>query len=350
MLAANLLVYVPFRNTPDILYRNYDGPFYMYVAKTLYHMPSEAVFDEPLKNKYYASHLPAYPILIRLVKVLTGASYPVAMLLATTLSSMAAGILFYHLLRAWNLVLSPFWTSLLFCFFPPRWLLYHSVGASEPLFLCFIFAAFLALKNHKDWLVVLFITCASLTRIMGVLLIPCFIIIYAQRKEFKKIPLVCISLIGLSSLFSIYYYEFGDFFAYFRYNLQDKGMIQPYPFEVFRFYASKVNFHSTELYFMLYAVYGIGAILLWEKREFFIYSAIYLVFTCFIFHFDLPRHLIPLAPFALLVAFDSYLSKPAFKIVLVPILLYLGYVYVWGWLPYPLLPERGFHQLLLELR
>ncbi len=350
MLLANLLVYFPFRNKMDIVYRNYDGPFYMYLAKTLYSIPEDPKFDDPLDKTYYASHLPAYPVLIRAMTLFTGGNYPIAMILASALSSIGAAILFYNLLKAWNLVACPFWTSVLFCFFPPRWLIYHTVGATEPLLLFFSFAAFLALRRKNTWLVALCILFASLTRIMGILLLPVFFTIYVLRKETKAIPVLLLSVLGLFGLFLFYHFEFGDFFAYFRHNLYQKGMINPYPFEAFRLYASKINFHTSELYLLLYAIYGMGTILLWKHKEFFVYSFVFFVFACFIYHFDLPRHMIPLAPFAILVAFDSHLSRIAFKILLAPLLIYLTYAYVWGWLPYPLLPEEAYKNLLMELQ
>src|SRR5437773_1929976 len=79
----------------------------------------------------------------------TGGHLPAAMMLATLATSVLAAVLFYEVLRQWDLVRSPLWTAVLFSFLPPRWLIYHSVGATEPLFFCCVFGVFLAYRKDR---------------------------------------------------------------------------------------------------------------------------------------------------------------------------------------------------------
>src|SRR5262249_13111471 len=146
--------------------RYWDGPPYLYVAKTLYQVPEDHPFvPYDLPRAYFANHLPLYPLLVRALTPLALGSYPAALLLATLATSVAAAVLFYELLVRWQLVASPLWTAPLFCVLPPRWVIYHAVGATEPLFFCCVFAAFLALRAERPWLVLLASLAASLTRI-----------------------------------------------------------------------------------------------------------------------------------------------------------------------------------------
>lgn len=346
MLVSSLMVYFPFRHDPAVLTRFWDGPLFLYVAKVFYNIPSNHLFASyNLPPVYFASHLPLYPLLIRILSWFTLGHYPVAMLLATLLCSVVSAVLFYRLLLDWKLVVSPVWTAFLFCFLPPRWLLYHSVGATEPLFLCLVFGTFVAFRAGRTWIVILCILLASLTKITGVLLLPVFGWIYFHRKEWRNLVLLPIASIGVFALFTVYSLDFGDFFAYFRWNAGEHKIIDVKPLEIFRLYAARVNFHSTELYLWTYLLYGLGTLSLWKHKELFAYSLVFFLFHCFVFHLDLSRYILVLAPFALLVGFDTILSKWPCRLFL-PLLIYLDYVYVWGWIPFNLVNTETYARLL----
>lgn len=349
MLLTSVAVYVPYLGSMDKVYRYWDGPPYMYVAKTLYFVPADHPFvPHELPPSYFANHLPLYPLLIRALTLLTLGSYPAAMILATLLSSIAAALLFFETLKAWDLVASPLWTALWFCVFPPRWVIYHAVGATEPLFFCFAFAALLALRAGRPGRVILFIVLASLTRITGVLLVPVFGLIYLERREWRRMLAVPAALVGILGLFTFYRYVYGDFFAYFTWAVPHGRVMDLRPLEVFRRYAAGEKFHSTELYAWTYVLYGIGTLALWKRREVFAYSAVYFAFGTLIAHQDLPRYMLPIAPFAILVAFDPVLRKPACRAAL-PLVLYLDYTYAWGFLPHKLVAAGVWERLVHDL-
>lgn len=346
MLGSTLLVYFPFRHDLSAIYRYWDGPLYAYVAKTLYSIPADHPFRAyDLPQFYFASHLPLFPLLIRVLSWITFGDYPFAMLLATLLSSVTAAVLFYRLLTAWQLVASPMWTALLFCFFPPRWLLYHSVGATEPLFFCLIFAAFLAYKAQKTSLVILLILLASVTRIQGLLLIPAFGLIYLWRKQWRNVLLLPLSLMGILCVFAFYEYRFGDFFVYFKWNAGQHRIVDPHPFSLFQFYATQQNWHSTELFLWTYVLFAAGILGLWKHRELFFFSAIFFLLPICVTHLDLSRYILPLAPFSILIGFDSIWSRKPCRFVL-PLLVYLDYSYVWGCIPWNAASAEVYGKLL----
>jgi hypothetical protein len=348
MLLSSLAVYAPFLGSLDKVCRYWDGPPYLYVAKTFYRVPADHPFtDYNLPASYFANHLPAYPLLIRVLSLVTLGNYPLAMLLATLLTSALAAVLLYELLRRWELVASPLWTSLLFCFLPPRWLLYHAVGATEPLVFCCVFAALLALKQGRTGLVIAFTLAASLTRITGVLLVPAFVLVYLERREWGRAFAMPLALLGLLALFGWYHVVYGDFFAYFTWNLNAAGIVSLHPFEKFRDYAHGDKLHSAELFACLFAAYGFGVAALRRQRELFWYCLVFLAFCAFITHQDLPRYLLPIAPFALLVAYDGVLSQTFCRFAL-PLVLFVDYTYAWGYLPQKLV-SGGVYEKLLDV-
>jgi hypothetical protein len=349
MLLSSVIVYIPFRHDLTLLYRYWDGPLYTYLAKTLYQIPADHPFVAyGLPQIYFASHLPLYPLLIRAFTIFTFGHYPAAMLLATLVSSVAAAVLFFRLLESQRLVAVPLWTSVLFCFFPPRWLIYHSVGATEPLFFCFIFAAFLAYYRGRFLILILAIAGASLTRIVGVLLIPAFFLAYMQKSEFKKAFALPLAALGLLAVFCFYYFQFGDFLAYFRWNGAQHPIFQLNAFKIFRRYAHESNFHSTELYWWTYILYALGMLVLWKRKELFFFCLLMFLFNACIFHLDLSRYMLPLAPFALLVAFDPILSLRVARWI-IPLLVYLDYLYVWGYIPFNTASVESYNKLLSVL-
>src|SRR5579859_6433609 len=71
----------------ETIVANYDGPLYLVVAKTLYNVNAiKTSFQFPLRAEYYAAHFPLFPVLIKLLAIITK-NYPYSMLAITVLSS-----------------------------------------------------------------------------------------------------------------------------------------------------------------------------------------------------------------------------------------------------------------------
>jgi len=359
MLLSTLLVYLPFFfKDISLIYRHYDGPFYMYIAKTFYVIPPDHPFHEHLPATYYAAHFPLFPILIRIMTLFTLGNYPLAMVFTTISCSTAAAFLFYILLSKWQLVKSPLWTAILFCFFPERWLMLHSIGSTEPLFFFLLFATFIAYKIRKDLLVFLCLSLACISRPPGFLLVFIFGLLYLFNGRWKVAFLLPFALISLGGLFVYHHFVYGDFLAAFRIHTSlafvssstQQSSLRSVPLEIYRFYAARPSFHSTQLFLNLYMLYLIGTLLLWKRKDFFIYSIITFVFTCCIFNYDVPRYLLPIAPFALLIGFDQILTSRAFRYVAFPFFLYLAFTFVWGFLPLAACSRQAMEIMLQQLR
>ncbi|MDD5672151.1 MAG: hypothetical protein PHN49_10975 [Candidatus Omnitrophica bacterium] len=336
------MVYLPFWNRLDMIYRFWDGPHYAYTAKFLYQVPDDnpmRIFNLP--STYYASHLPMVSLLIRLVAVFAGGNYFLAMLIAGTLTSIVAALLFLRILQVYSLVHSPGWTAFLFCFLPPTWLVYHSVGASEPLFLVFCFASLLAYKGKQPWLIVLFIALASWTRITGILLVPIFAVLYLRERNWGDLTKILIAGLALPLLFGFYYLSFGDFFAVLHGHPEKLSHMSPIPFTPF---LRRLSDSQTVVEYVIY-FYLINALgtLYFIKRNtaLFIFCSVFYLFEIFHAHFHISRYFLPLMPFTFLVAFDSLLSNKAVR-WLVPVLVIFCYLYVWNRIPNNLAPPEFF--------
>ena len=320
---SSIGLYVPlYLKDPSLLFRHWDGPNYLYVARTLYQIPVDHPFvSYKTTQAYFACHLPLYPLLIRLFSYLF--DYPAAMLFVTLLSSAAATYLFYLLIKETEIVAQPFWSAVLFLFLPIRWLTYHSLGATEPLFLALVFGSMLLWRREKYALAFLLVGLSSVTRIVGVLVGVAYFCTAIHQKRWKSIPLMAIMPLPLLLTFGFYAYQFGDFWAYFSWNAK---LLNPMPLKVFLAYASTNNPHHAELYLMMYFLYGAGTLMLWRKPLFFWYSAVFWVFNLFVFHEDLSRYYLPITPFVLIIAYDKVLSRRAMQLMF-PFLLFGVYAY-----------------------
>ncbi len=320
---SSIGLYVPlYLKDPTLLFRHWDGPNYLYVAKTLYQIPLDHPFvSYKTTQAYFACHLPLYPLLIRLFAYVL--DYPAAMLCVTLLSSGLATYLFYLLIKESEAVSQPFWSAVLFLFLPVRWLTYHSLGATEPLFLVLVFGSMLCWRRQKYAWAFALVGLSSVTRIVGVLVGVAYLCTAIQQKRWKAIPWMAIMPVPLLLTFAFYAYQFGDFWAYFSWNAK---LLDPKPLKVFLAYASTNNPHHAELYLMMYVIYGAGVWMLRRWPLFFWYGAVFWVFNLFVFHEDLSRYYLPITPFVLIIAYDKVLSHRALQIMF-PFLLFGVYAY-----------------------
>ncbi len=112
-----------FSEGPIALWKNYDGPNYLIVAKTWYNKELiKKEFSAPLPVEYYPAHLPLYPAIISIFD--TFMPGPNAMLVATFLGSLLCFGMFYKYLAEFKLSINPLWLCTVFLFFPARFLEY----------------------------------------------------------------------------------------------------------------------------------------------------------------------------------------------------------------------------------
>ncbi|MFA6602693.1 MAG: hypothetical protein WCT01_02715 [Candidatus Shapirobacteria bacterium] len=297
----------------ETLFANYDGPYYLVIAKCGY-VPSciATQFALPTPLEYYPAHLPGYPLIIRTLDIFfTG---PWAMLVATLLGTMLLSIIFYHFLRHYLSPKVSFWLSILLMFFPPRLLVLRLIGSPETWYLASIVGSILFFLKQKYLPSALLAVLAQSLKSPGILLPAAFFLSLLFQKKLSARRFWPYLLVPLSVLliFSLFGRDTGDFLAYF--NSGDNIHLVAFPYAVFLSFRSWLGTIWLEDIIYLFFLIFIGLFLLrryWPQPTF-IFPLIYTLASIFVAHRDLSRYLAPVYPFMIL-AFAPYLrQKPVY--------------------------------------
>ena len=343
-LISSLILYIPFLGDLTVIPKYWDGPNYLLIAKTLYDIP----FDHPFREyyhttpAYFACHLPLYPLMIRLVSFMT---YPVAMIFVTLLFSCLTTLVFYYFLKELNCVHNPFFSAALSVILPARWLIYHSIGASEPLFAFLAISSLYCFHKKKYWGAFILASLSCVSRITGLLFCCVYFVLLVERKDYKWMFALAIIPLSVFATFLFYQYQFHDFLAYFHWNAK---LIHHLPAEALHEFAIAGETNSAEFYLSIYLILGLGSMLLWDYPILFTYCIIFFFFNLFIFHQDISRYFLSITHFAIIVAYDRIFKTWQFKLAIlffIPLL----YIYAWGVIPNNLVDNLVYSKLMLLL-
>lgn len=351
---VQFLVWLPFflgfKEGVITLFKNYDGPNYIVVAKSWYDFSFiKRNFSLPLPVEYYPAHWPGYPLTIAFFNFFLNG--PWAMLVSTFCFNILASWGVYLFLYKFKLSENPLWLTTVFLVFPGRWLAVKSVGSPEPLFVFAIILSFYFFKSAFDkpennliskkknvWVDLLlagiFGAIAQITKSPGVLLFLSFEI-YLFIKTIKdsggkicfkgfnqflkySLPLIPIPLAVLS-VFYFYKIRTGDFFAYFH-SGDNFHLVFP-PFQSFFPERSWLGTFWNEDMVWQYLFGALTIIYLIKQKHYDLatFAVVFYTAILFVAHRDLARYSIPLLPFSL-IAFDKFIQKKEFKIALMVIL------------------------------
>lgn len=319
-----------FQNGFNTIYRNFDGLEYITIAKTFYNPSLIAGIPQPQPPIYFASHFPGYAIAISLLAPISG--YLHSMLFVSIIFTILSAWAFYFLVRDFKLCQNPLFISLVFLILPARWLITHSVGSSEPMFIFLCITTFYFLMKDKFLLAAVFGVFAQVTRPPGILLFVA-IGLYAfwmayQTRSVKKFlafyPFILIPM-ALISIFYLFSIQYQDFWAYFHSG--DNIHLNFPPFQVF----NKEQFWVGDIWLedivYIFVLGFLGGVVLWRKKLFAmsLFVLTFMAAVIFVAHRDASRYLLPGAPFVL-IAFERALTSKEFKIIL-PIILAAIYLY-----------------------
>lgn len=327
---------------------NYDGPLYVVIAKTLYkreQIKSDFSFDLP--TEYYASHFPLFPLLIRgLRELLPDLGYLYSMLTVTLISSILATYYFYKFIKDFIGKENALFASFVFTLLPARWLISHSVGSADPLFVATVLASIYHFRKKEYLIAGIWGGVAQLTKSPAILLFVAYFIYFlshqmnklithdfiAWLKTFRLRQILPIFLIPLAliGVFAFYQQVMGNFFAYF--NSGDNIHLFFPPFQIFNFSQPWVGTFWLEEVILVYLFIGLGLIWLIKKKELIlsIFVGIFFFSILFVSHRDVIRYALPIVPF-LFAAFSETIKKPEFKyiflLLIIPIYLFsLAYI------------------------
>lgn len=314
----------------ETIWRNFDGLNYIAVAKSLYNQQilSDQFSSLGLSPIYFASHFPAYPALISVFAPFFG--FLNSMLFVTVFFTILSVWIFYLLVRDFKLSTNPLWLSLVFLVLPARWVVVHSVGAPEPVFIFLILATFYALR--KNWFLpaAILSALAVLTRAPGVILVAAAVLsvvliwLTNSAKKLANFPwrilLFIAGPLAIFGLFWLYKIQYGDFLAYFHSG--DNIHLTFPPFAVFNSNQFWVGTFWLENIIYVYLLMVGATLILWKKKlyDLAIFVGLYFVAASFVAHLDIGRYTIPAFPIVL-IAFEKWITTREFKIVLAILLI-----------------------------
>lgn len=316
---------------------NYDGPYYIVAAKTLYNPELIAKnFSFPLSPIYYSAHYPLFPLLIRgIATLIPWANYPYAMIAVTLSTSILAAWMFYLLLNQLGLKKEGLWLSTLFLVLPSRYLITRSIGSPEPLFILLIISSIYFFDRRNYWLAGLFGALAQITKPPAILLFFSYILAvmvpywgelartsaanWLKKLPWKTYPLLLIPA-ALLGLWGFYGHTYGSFFAYFHSG--DNIHLQFPPFQIFNPNQPWVGTFWLEEIIWIYLFGALATVYLIKQRRAALasFTGVFFFSLLFVSHRDLARYSLPLVPFAF-VAFSNVLSKPEFKWIMALLIL-----------------------------
>ncbi len=327
-VGGSFLVYLPFLGRMEMVYRFWDGPNYLTVARTLYSVR----LDNPLLRyvqtpTYFLTHLPLYPLLVRALSFL---GYQPALLVVSVAATAAGACLFFRLARDVWQVSSPLFLTILMLFLPPRWLLYRSTGATEGLYLALALASLFFFERERYGRASLFAALAAVTRITGLVFLPAYAVVLIRRKQWRSLAWLALIPSGLLAYGVFCAVRFGNFFAYFAPHGEKLAMFRPFGFLPVLF--QKGDYHQAEFHILLALVYAVGISRLKKDPALFWYCVFAFLLLICVSTEDWSRYFLAMAPLAIVIGYREVLgARPMMWILLlyVPLALY----YAWNVIP-----------------
>ncbi len=331
------------QNNFRYIFRHFDGLLYVIAAKTFYNAEElgKIVLDVSLDPRYYAAHLPLYPMTLIALAPFVG--YLKALVVSTVGFTIAVSVLFYFVLRKFNLTKHPLALTTIFLFLP-RFLVVRAVGAPESMFLFFILLSLFAFEKKYYLLAGIAGALAAMTKSPGILLFPALFMALLERfsktKKFE-LPSLWIFLIpcGFLAVCLIYAVQYGNFFAYFQ---SGDNIHLTYPFSAFNYSKRWIGTAWLEeivFYFMMYSL-AVVTLARHHLRSLYYFGIIFFGAVIFVEHRDIARYSLPLWPLAC-IAFEKQFTDKRFLLaaaVISPALFF----YAWNFMSQNVMPVSNW--------
>ena len=370
ILASTLVVWLPFllrvgswyglkieNSNMQYVYRNFDGPLYIIVAKTFYNpkLIEKIGLELPISPNYFAAHLPLYPILIRGVRELVGLTglrvngleYLKSMVFVNLAATVFLSLFFYFFLKKFKLTTKPLLLVAVFLFLP-KFLVVRSIGAPESLFLLLILISLYFFEKENYLWAGLAGAFAVVTKTPGILLFFAYVLVFLERwLKMKKISWLWVSVLliplALLAVFSWYYRQYGDFFAYFH---SGDNIHLALPFSVFNFQKVWVGTAWLEEIIFYFFLYGLTVYSLKNSRyrSLYYFSLVFYIGIILVQHRDISRYSLPLWPMAI-IGLEKFFTSKKFLTVFMILLLAI-YFYSWNFIVFNAMPISNWRPFL----
>ncbi len=306
------------------IYRNWDGPSYLVVAKSFYNpkIITKLLFS-PLPATYFSAHFPLYPLFIRVAALIS--PLPQAGLLVNLLAGFALNLVFFEFIK--RKTKSPYFLTLAFTLLPARGFITKVIIAPENLLLLFTLLSLIKFNQKKYFSSSIFLALAVLTKFQIIILAGAyafvFLINFIKHKKIKKIIQNIIYLlipgIVLFFLFCFFKQNYGNFWVYFEAQRVNKLTIS-FPFSQFNLNAPWIKTAwLEELVFYYFFMFLLISKLFKERQKklsFLFFSIFYTAFLSIIPQRDITRFSLPLAPI-FFHTFSNFFEKDYVKLTLI---------------------------------
>jgi Gpi18-like mannosyltransferase len=319
--------------TPDgmtTVFRNWDGPGYLVVAKTFYDVQHITRINPFwfLAPSHYAYQFPLYPVFIRLFSFI---GYANSMIFVSNLFALLFSIALYFLIKTVNPKANALMVAILSIFYTPRWFIVSHVGSTEPQVLFFVTLFMLFFLQKKYFLSAVFAGLSQLTKPQGIVFFVGIAAYYGIQLVTRKkgawtivrefSPYLLIPL-ALTVVFTLYYFRFGNFFVFME-NEAFPTMQLP-PLKVFvseEIYYKLMGIVSgwMELIVFNYILYFIPILILFEKKLYFfgIVALMYFIPVLTFVQTDMARFILPIMPFVFVGLSDMLSQKSVYRGLLI---------------------------------
>ncbi|EAX81398.1 hypothetical protein TVAG_548710 [Trichomonas vaginalis G3] len=305
----------------------WDGPNYLYAGETLYKIPKDNPWTLQFQYppSYFACHLPGYPLFIRIFSTIFFGNYILGFYFSIIAESLLFIYTFRRLLIVYQCVENPLFSTIATCFLPVRFLIYHSVGASEPLYLTSISLSFIFYKQNRFWLMMLSVWLGCFTRIEGMAVGFAIGLCYLVSLRIFRAFGMFLTFVSTIILLGFHQYRFHNPFAYIDFNsgsqklikwppLNDAYYVQP---EVFYSYGALGSFF----------IFLMGSLLIFEKcPPLATYCVVHMIYVSLLFHIDVFRYQIPASVFAVAIGYEKLFRPKIYKIIMLILLPFYMFV------------------------
>jgi Gpi18-like mannosyltransferase len=294
--------------------KNWDGPNFLVVAKSLYdpQIIKKLLFISQ-DSKYFAAHFPLFPLILRLITPIFGWFYSGFVL--NLFFGFLTNLLFYQLAKKYTK--KPLFLTFVFTVFPARYWIVRSVISPETMMLFFILLSLWMWEEKRYVSSSVAGAVGVLTKFQTIFLFPAFVATEIEQwyKEKKMPPLYTLSalLIPLSyvALSIFFLVQFGDFNAYLHAERNNNLFIY-FPFGQFNHNNTWIGTAWLEdiVFYIVAMAVLIFTLFKSKQRLWFYFTLFYAVFLFFLPHRDIARYAMQLQPLFLLTFAHFFTSKP----------------------------------------
>lgn len=333
----------------NFVYRNWDGPGYLVVAKTLYNVDLiNKINPFPfLLPTHYAFQFPGYPLVIRLFSFM---GWNESMIFSSQLFALLFSIALYFLIKEVSPKANALVVALLSIFYTPRWFIVSHVGSTEPQMMFFITLFMIFAYRKKFVWAGVALALAQLTKPQGIIFFVGITLYYlfqfctkklSLKKGFQEFTPFLFIPLALTVVFTVYYFQYGNFFIFLQ-NEAFPTMQWP-PLKVLvakEIMGTPLGLWTGWLEFVVYnyILYLLGIMYLFEKKLF-LFGTIALTYFAPVLLFvqtDMARFILPILPFVYIGFADILSKKTVYRTLFIA--LPMVFLFAIGYINYNLAP------------